>query len=128
MPSAPRILTFAERHGWKFFVGLGLLYVLFGVSDLSIAVTIDSRQLALALLAIGLLGTAISLTGLRRGERWAWLAMWVFPAHAAVDYSLVLSRPGGPPAVSASVGILLIIIPAIALGLSFRRYFSTPHR
>jgi hypothetical protein len=63
MPSAPRILTFAERHGWKFFVGLGLLYVLFGVSDLSIAVTIDSRKLALALLAIGLLGTAISLTG-----------------------------------------------------------------
>ena len=46
-----------------------------------------------ALILVGLLTVAISLTALRRGDRWAWYAMWVFPLWIALVY-LVFWRNG----------------------------------
>jgi len=39
-----------------------------------------------ALVVAGLLTFAISLTALRRGDRWAWFAMWILPLWIALFY------------------------------------------
>ena len=78
------------------------------------------------LLVLGLLSLAVSLTGLRRGERWAWYAMWLWPLWLVSILLLLLGaykQPGPglpPPLVSGSV---FLVVTLITLALSYRNYF-----
>jgi hypothetical protein len=77
------------------------------------------------LLFAGLLSLAISLTGLRRGDRWAWYAMWAWPLLVVLDYVLFLV---GRPDLTAGIpvplisGTVFLVITVATLGLSYRRY------
>jgi len=116
-------MRFAERHAWRVFVALGLLYIAFGVSDISIAVTFVSRQLAIALIVMGVFQTMVSGTALRGGQRWAWVAMWVWPIYLLADALVLANEPSrgiGYAAFNASFAALL----GLALLLSRRRYLS----
>ena len=76
---------------------------------------------------LGILSLAICVTALRRGERWAWLAMWVWPLGVALIVAVLWSAIRGPgegipvPIISGSI---TIVISVLTLALSARRYFS----
>lgn len=59
-----------------------------GVSRLLTAVT---RMAGLAMLAMGALVMAIAGTALRRGQPWAWYALWVVPFFAVCDFAVLLA-------------------------------------
>jgi hypothetical protein len=78
-----------------------------------------------ALVVVGLLTLAISLTALRRGDRWAWAAMWVFPLWIALVYLVFwISQPdlrSGIPVPLIS-GAVFLVITVVTLVLSYGRY------
>jgi hypothetical protein len=79
-----------------------------------------------ALFIIALLSTAIGLTGFRRGQRWAWVALWALPAWLALTVFFIFNavehpRYGTPvPVISGSV---LFAVCATFLALSYRKFF-----
>lgn len=126
------------RHAWKILLGLAVVIGLFGVGDLIFGLEADPaipvgvagltpdeiRQTseplarlidlqvtsgAIQLISISALWGAILALPFRRGERWAWYAMWTFPAWSLSVALIFLSvdlqpdvRPP-PPAISGWV-------------------------
>lgn len=79
-----------------------------------------------SILLSGLLTITISVLGLRRGQRWAWLTMWVVgPLSVMLSLIVLLSTetvPGaGVPAPLITQTIFLIITVALLL-LTYRKY------
>lgn len=78
------------------------------------------------LFLLGLLSMVVAATAFRRGERWAWFAMWLLPLWLAMIVMLLLTmyKPGGPglppPLVSGSI---FFVVMVLTLALSFRKYF-----
>jgi hypothetical protein len=77
----------------------------------------------------GLLTIAIAVLGLRRGQRWAWLTMWlVGPLSIVLSLFVLLSTekvPGaGVPAPLVGQTIFLIITVGLLL-LTYRKYNSS---
>jgi hypothetical protein len=100
-------------------------------SDPGAAKLIDHqvRTGGLALLAAGLFSLAISLTALRRGERWAWMAMWTWPLWVVLIYPLFWVAEPHPSAgtpVPIISGTIFLVITVATLGLSYRRYLRGP--
>ena len=122
----PRTGNFAERHAWQVFLALGVIYIYFGTSDLSEAASYDSKVAAMSLLVIGLFGTAISVTALRGGARWAWLTMFVWPLFGLSYTVFSLGKPFATIDAGAIAWIsVFVIVPLLALALSRRRYPSS---
>lgn len=118
--------AFAERHAWQIFLALGVVFIYFGASDLNGAVTYGVKETALSGLIFGLLGTAISVTALRDGARWAWLAMFVWPFFGLFDTFFLLTEPGASFDVGTIAEIaLLVVVPLLALVLSGPRYLRS---
>jgi hypothetical protein len=80
-----------------------------------------------ALTLLALLSLVVCLTGFRRGERWAWFALWAIPLwNMSVVYFIQsadrLPDSGTPvPVISGSI---LSLICLAALGLSCRKFFQ----
>ena len=74
---------------------------------------------------VGVLTVAISLAALRRGDRWAWYAMWVFPLWIALVYLVFwIAQPdlrAGIPVPLIS-GAVFLAITVTTLVLSRGRY------
>ena len=78
------------------------------------------------LLLLGVVSLAICVTALRRGERWAWYAMCVWPFGFALIMAVLWGAAGlgnGIPVPIIS-GSILIAISVLTLALSARRYLS----
>lgn len=114
-------MKFADRHAWKYFLGLGLLYIAFGTSDVGIATTYVSRSLAFALTVIGVLTAALGATALRDGQRWAWITMWVWPVYMLAGALNLANEPTRGLGFSA-FDVVLAGITILVLVLSARRY------
>jgi hypothetical protein len=145
--------AFWRRHSWRVPLFLTIVIGLFGVNDLirgrddsAVEVTgltvdeiratreplarlIDLRVRAggVQLIVTSLLGGAVLLVPFRRGEPWAWYAMWTFPlwsVAAAVLFLFVERQPGAtppPPAISGWVFFGLFAALLWASRGSFRR-------
>jgi hypothetical protein len=79
-----------------------------------------------SILLSGLLTIAIALLGLRRGQRWAWLTMWLIgPLSIVLALIVLLSTqkvPGaGVPGPLIGQTIFLIIAVGLLL-LTYRKY------
>jgi hypothetical protein len=77
------------------------------------------------LLLIGLLTLAITIFGLRRSQRWAWLTMWLWPAWLALVLIMILLTekvPGAGIPVPMISGTVFLIITVATLILSYRKY------
>lgn len=78
------------------------------------------------LFLLGLVSAVVAATAFRRGERWAWFAMWLLPLWLGMIVLLLLSvyKPAGPglppPLVSGSI---FFVVMVLTLALSFRKYF-----
>ena len=78
------------------------------------------------LFILGLLSMVVAATAFRRGERWAWYAMWLWPLWLGMVILLLLSvykqsSPGVPPPLVS--GGIFIVITIVTLALSFRKFF-----
>lgn len=128
-------LGFWARNSWKLLLGLVAVIGIFGLGDIiwgldadpAIAagvsgftpdeirassaplhrlVDLQTRAGGLQLLVIASLWTTLVVIPLRRGDRWAWYAMWSFPLWAlAVSVTFLLvelqpDQPTPPPAIS----------------------------
>jgi hypothetical protein len=159
MDTQERRLNIVERYDWVVWVVLGLLLVMFGVTDMSTGgptfasgeavlfegitgMTWDELQVAEpgaarfidyqvrsaggSILFGGLLTIAITILGLRRGQRWAWLTMWlVWPLSLVLSLTVLLSTekvPGAGVSVPL-IGQPILLITAVGLLLlTYRKY------
>lgn len=81
-----------------------------------------------ALTTIALLSMAICLTGFRRGERWAWYALWALPLWMILTVFFILTinkLPGSGTPVPMISGSFLSVICLSMLGLSYRKFFRS---
>ncbi len=128
--------TFPERHGWVLVAALCALMTVFGVSafflnpdpaqpiDGSLCCTgqqlstVDpwvydyaheiARYMATFMFGMGLFGLLLAAIPLRRGERWAWVALWYVPVLFAVHGFVLGSFPFDvPPLLLTTLGLLL---------------------
>ena len=113
------MLNFAARHTWKLFLVIGIIYVWFGWTDIDEATRYGDSVAAMSLLVIGVLTIAISVTALRRRERWAWIAMLIWPVYGVSFAIFGWEHPGG-----AAFGIVHIALPGIPLLLSAPGYLA----
>lgn len=86
-----------------------------------------ARVLGAWLIGFSLLGIAVSATAFRRGERWAWYAMWSLPLVMAMVFVAFLAadRVAGAP---VPPGLLsapaLVVISCVGLLLPIRVFFG----
>ena len=110
-----------RRYAWTVFVAFGGILVLFGVSDFfSGSASPISRENAINELLIGLFGVLIAAYALRRGERWAWYAMSLWPLWMIAQTLRAWSSGKNAEAISA---VVLLVVALGALALSYRRSF-----
>jgi uncharacterized membrane protein HdeD (DUF308 family) len=115
---------FFERSAWVLFLALGVIEIIFGLTDMIAGIENDPAILISAtgrtpaelkvkdpliynamnqqqkvigqyLLMTGALISIISLTAFRRGARWAWFTFWLVPI--SVTYLAVLSYNNRQP-------------------------------
>jgi hypothetical protein len=80
-----------------------------------------------ALTLLALLSLVVCLTGFRRGERWAWFALWAIPLWYTLVVYFILSVdkvPDSGTPVPVISGSILSLICLAALGLSYRKFFQ----
>jgi len=99
----------------------------FQAADPGAARLIDSmvRSGGAHLLFIGLLSLAISIFGLRRGQRWAWVTMWLWPLYLLLAVAMLAVTekvPGAGVPVPMISGTIFLIITVGTLALSYRKY------
>ena len=78
------------------------------------------------LLIMGILMVAVSFTGFRKGDRWAWYAMWVWPLWTILAILLLSSaatQPGPGTPIPILSGSVLLVISLVALAMSYRKFF-----
>jgi hypothetical protein len=86
------------------------------------------RMAGAAEIMLALLSMAICLTGFRRGERWAWFALWIIPLWFGVTDFFILTvekLPGSGTAVPVIPAFTLALICIATLGLSHRKFFRS---
>ena len=94
--------------------------------------TSPARENSLNELLIGLFGVAIAVHGLRRGERWAWYAMLLWPLWLIAQNGRAISgayMTGEANSILTSLllllaGPLFLILIVAALVLSYRAVYS----
>ena len=77
-----------------------------------------SRVAGLAFLALGVLVMAVASIPFRRGQRWAWFALWVVPGFML---GLVLHERNGD---FVAMPVILLVLSIIALLLPSRSFFA----
>jgi uncharacterized membrane protein YoaK (UPF0700 family) len=87
----------------------------------------QQKLIGQTLLMNGALISAISLTAFRRGARWAWFTFWLIPASLLVgaisSYNSRLPGEALPPPFYS--GSLFVVLTALWLALSYKKYFSS---
>jgi hypothetical protein len=106
-----------ERYSWTMFVFLSAILLLFGVTDLSGTSSSTGRENAINEIFIAGLSGAVAVMGLRRGQRWAWYAMALWPVWIGAQ-----AARAGIAGMTAEMGtgLFLLILTVVALALSYR--------
>ncbi|GAC1508651.1 MAG: hypothetical protein NVS1B3_10090 [Candidatus Dormibacteraceae bacterium] len=118
--------TFGGGEGATFVRMTGITWQSIKGSPVASQIDWMVRAQAIWMMIAGVLSAFIAATAFRRGERWAWFAMAVWPIGTAVlDLNLLFSikHPGGgvpPPLVSGAISIILALA---ALALTYRTAF-----
>lgn len=91
-------------------------------------IDLHTRAGGLHLVVMGLLAGLVTWMSFRKGERWAWFALWLLPAWSvAVSLMHFLSerKPDFPPPPPMISGPIFAGILVLALGLSAQRFFGS---
>lgn len=119
--------TFAGGEAVLFSGITGMTWDEFRAADPAGARFIDSqvRIGGVELLLVGALTLAIAIYGLRRGQRWAWLTMWLWPGWLVLGLLVVLVTervPGAGVPVPAISGSIFLVILVVTLVFSYPKY------
>lgn len=118
-----KVGTGVERYAWTAFVGLGGILLLFGQSDLSSGIGDPLvKENALNELFVGLISIVVAVSGLRRGERWAWYALSIWPFWIVAQGLSAWNFGRNDDALSA---VAFLAIAVAGLALSFRPSFQS---
>ncbi|HJS18049.1 MAG TPA: hypothetical protein VJ785_04845 [Anaerolineales bacterium] len=80
--------------------------------------SMDLALLGITLTAFGILGTIVSLIPYRRGERWAWFALWLIPlVHGGMALRMLIDQYA-----AAYVYLGLFVISLIGILIPIRRF------
>ena len=93
-------------------------------------IDVKFRMDGAAITMIAFMSIAVCLTGFRRGERWAWFALWAIPLWSMMTAFFILSvdkLPDSGTPVPIISGTILSVICSAALGLSYRKFFRSQH-
>lgn len=147
--------TILERSAWIALIVVGAIFGLFGLSDLIMGMNADPaiaesiigvpweelqaanprignlvdmyvRSLGAAILVVSILSLAITFTAFKRGERWAWYALWVWPLWNVAIFGLSFTAerhadfPPPPPMISSPI---FFMVTLLALILSYRKFY-----
>lgn len=88
-----------------------------GVAD---TYMLSQRLLAVGFAGVGLLALFVTYFGVRRGQRWAWLAMWVFAGMLAL--AAILFSPSNRLDISGFYAVFSVVT-VMALLLPIRKFF-----
>jgi len=91
-------------------------------------IDVKFRMDGAALTTIALLSLAVCLAGFRRGERWAWFALWAVPLWMMLSAFFLLTvdkLPGSGTPVPVISGSILSVIWISMLALSYRKFFRS---
>jgi hypothetical protein len=111
----------AMRVGWIFQALVSAAILAFGIVAVLLPVDGDALLLradGLASIGLGLFGGLIAIIPFRRGERWAWWALWFYPVFWTVH--LV---GGLPPGRDHLHQVVFIALSLAGLLLPVRPYF-----
>ncbi|AIF84543.1 hypothetical protein NTE_02494 [Candidatus Nitrososphaera evergladensis SR1] len=75
------------------------------------------RTIGVATTGMGIFGVMITLTAYRRGEKWAWLALWYYPVFWLLHLAL-----GLPPGNDHVHQVVFIVLSLLGLLLPVRRF------
>jgi len=78
-------------------------------------------------LIVGILTSAVAVTGFRRGERWAWFAMWIWPLWTGLAILQLLTAtrlPGYGTPVPIISGSVILVLSTSILGLTYRKFLA----
>jgi len=149
-------MEWVRRHAWQPLLGMTALIAIIGLNPVAqgihedpsvpLAFTgrtadqlqsdssetfrlidVQARFSGLDLIVIGLLLSAILVTGFRRNERWAWWAMWLLPLWgAAVTATIVRTglADGQAPPTPMFTGPAIAAVSTALLLLSAPRFFE----
>jgi len=109
------------RVGWTFEALVSAAILAFGIVAVLLPVDGDALLLrvdGLASIGLGLFGGLIAIIPFRRGERWAWWALWFYPVFWTVH--LVGGLPPGRDPVHQ---VVFIALSLAGLLLPVRPYF-----
>jgi uncharacterized membrane protein HdeD (DUF308 family) len=109
------------RVGWICLVVVGVAILAFGVVAATVPMSSDRllmRAHGVASIGVGLFGVLITLIPYRRRERWAWFALWFYPAFWVVH--LVGGLPPGKDYVHQ---VVFIVLSLAGLLLPVRDFF-----
>jgi hypothetical protein len=73
-----RALSGFARYAWTMFAGLGALFIILAIWPVLYSTGL-SRGYFLNFILIHVLWVLLAVFGLRRGERWAWYAIALWP-------------------------------------------------
>ena len=94
--------------------------------DAAAMIDLKLRLGGVQFLVLGLFSMAIAFTGFRRGERWAWYTMWLYPLFLGLHSLVILSayeHPEAGIAVPLVSGPAVLVVTALTLALSYRKFF-----
>ena len=78
------------------------------------------RFVGLSLVGISIFGMSVSATAYRRGEKWAWYALWYFPVFFAIITAINAILGGGT---IWPLFAFLLVVSLAGLLLPYRKFF-----
>ena len=139
-----------EKYGWVWYLALGLLWLMVGYSQMfnpTVLLEKDAQHktgmslseleasspeaMELILWQMGTMGNlkiywslfliAITLTGYRKGEKWAWYTMWLAPAVLVTQAIFDINFLGDVNA--GRIWIPIVFLSLVGLLLPYRKFF-----
>ena len=139
-----------EKYSWVILLAVGLVFLVFALMYVFLPATVaemdyefytdmswgelETSRPAVAdflialeradagyhVLGVAVFVTAISLTSYRRGERWAWYAMWYVPIRFLLLVVEYIPRPEAPGMILYPT---ILIVSLLGLLLPYRKFF-----
>ena len=113
--AAPRKEKGYEKYAWLIFLFMGLVEFIPAFFNLE-EVSLPER---LAALVFAVLTTSLSVTGYRRGRKWAWFALLYTPPYFLVEAYLL----NVPPYFDWGLAAFFALLSVVGLILPYRKFF-----
>ncbi len=109
-----------DEEAVKSFTGITWDELLARIPGVGNYISLLGREVGINLIGFSILVMAISFVSYRKGERWAWYALWIIPIRILAFMANDLS---GGSSFGVTAGLPLLIIALLGLLLPYRKFF-----